>query len=41
MFSFWDIESDLHFIPVLDVAMFKDVCYEMQQKNLMTMFIQL
>jgi hypothetical protein len=36
MHSFLDIESSLFFTTVSDVAMFKDVCYEINKKNPMT-----
>jgi len=32
MFSFSDTESTLRFTPVFDFAMFKDVCYEINEK---------
>jgi len=28
-----DIESGLHVVPLVDVAMFKDLCYKMNDKS--------
>jgi hypothetical protein len=37
MFSFSDIVRGFHFKPVLDIAMYKGVCYEINEKNLTTL----
>jgi len=41
MFSFSEIGSGLLFMPVCDVAMFKEVIYKINEKNLMTKLIQI
>jgi hypothetical protein len=41
MFSYLDIQSQLLFINILDVAMFKQVFYNINEKNSMTKLIQL
>jgi hypothetical protein len=41
MFSFSEIESGLLFMPVCDVAMFKEVTDKINEKNLMTKLIQI
>jgi len=41
MFSFSEIGSGLLFMPVRDVAMFKEVIYKINEKNLITKSIQI
>lgn len=33
VFGFFDIESGLHYIQLVDVAVFKDLCYDINEKS--------